>query len=355
MVLGGLIVTYVSWRWIFWINVPTGVLAIVGALRVLRDQGERTRQRLDPLGMITLGLGLFGVLWAITKLANAPLDASTVGFLVGGVALIGAFVAIEARVGEPMLPLRIFKVPTMAASLCASLFQGLASYAVLFLVLMYLQGPRGLSPIHASLLLVPGYVVSARRRPLAGRLADRRGPVLPATLGLGLQVIALICYAQLTISTPLWVIVADQPGQRGRDQPVLPRQQLGGHEGGAAGHVRDRVGDAADIRQRRHGVLVRGGDPGRVEVDLPRASRSRSSSAPRRCTAPWPLRSRPACTPRSTSRSAFMVIAAVLSALRGESPGPKAAPVIGLREKGTKKRRPGKAPAQRGEVTTSRS
>jgi EmrB/QacA subfamily drug resistance transporter len=207
IVLGGLIVTYVSWRWIFWINVPTGVLAIIGALRVLRDQGERTRQRLDPLGMITLGLGLFGVLWAITKLANAPLDASTVGFLVGGVALIGAFVAIEARVSAPMLPLRIFKVPTMAASLCASLFQGLASYAVLFLVLMYLQGPRGLSPIHASLLLVPGYVVSAGVGLYAGRLADRRGPVLPATLGLGLQAIALICYAQLTISTPLWVIV----------------------------------------------------------------------------------------------------------------------------------------------------
>jgi MFS family permease len=208
IVLGGLIVTYVSWRWIFWINVPTGVLAIVGALRVLRDKGERTRQRLDPLGMAALGLGLFGVLWAITKLANAPLDASTVGFLVGGVVLIGLFVLIEARVAAPMLPLRIFRVPTMAASLCASLFQGLASFAVLFLVLMYLQGPRGLSPIHASLLLVPGYIVSGGVGLYAGRLADRRGPVLPATLGLGIQAIALICYAQLTISTPLWVIVA---------------------------------------------------------------------------------------------------------------------------------------------------
>ena len=208
IVLGGLIVTYVSWRWIFWINVPTGVLAIAGALRVLRDKGERTRQRLDPLGMVALGLGLFGVLWAITKLANAPLDASTIGFLVGGVLLIGLFVAIEARVAAPMLPLRIFRVPTMAASLCASLFQGLASFAVLFLVLMYLQGPRGLSPIHASLLLVPGYVVSGGVGLYAGRLADRRGPVLPATLGLGIQAIALICYAQLTISTPLWVIVA---------------------------------------------------------------------------------------------------------------------------------------------------
>jgi EmrB/QacA subfamily drug resistance transporter len=207
VVLGGLIVTYISWRWIFWINVPPGVLAIGAGLRVLHDHGERMRRRLDLPGMITLGLGLFGVLWAMTKLANAPLDATMVGFLVGGIALIAAFVLIESRAAAPMLPLSLFRVPTMAASLLASLFQGLASFAVLFLVLMYLQGPRGLSPIHASLLLVPGYVAGAAVGPPAGRMADRRGAVLPATVGLALQVVALLCYAQLTLTTPLWLIV----------------------------------------------------------------------------------------------------------------------------------------------------
>jgi EmrB/QacA subfamily drug resistance transporter len=207
VVLGGLIVTYMSWRWIFWINVPTGIIAIGIALRVLHDKGERVRQRLDPLGMITLGLGLFGVLWAITKLTNGPWDAETAGYLIGGLALIGVFVFVESRVAAPMLPLRIFKVPTMAASLCASLFQGLASFAVLFLVLMYLQGPRGLSPIHASLLLLPGYLISAAVSLYAGRLSDKYGAVLPATAGLALQVVALVLYAQLSNSTPLWWIV----------------------------------------------------------------------------------------------------------------------------------------------------
>jgi predicted MFS family arabinose efflux permease len=187
--------------------VPTGAAAIAVALRVLHDKGERVRQRLDPLGMVTLGLGLFGVLWAITKLANGPFDASTAGYLIGGVVFIGAFVVIESRVPAPMVPLRIFKIPTMAASLCASLFQGLASFAVLFLLLMYLQGPRGLSPINASLLLLPGYVISAGAALYAGRLADKRGPVLPATLGLALQSVSLLLYAQLTNGTPLWCIV----------------------------------------------------------------------------------------------------------------------------------------------------
>src|SRR5580693_8053422 len=97
VVLGGLIVTYMSWRWIFWINVPTGIVAIGLALRVLSDKGERVRQRLDPLG-----LGLFGVLWAITKLANGPFDAETAGYLIVGLAFIAVFVFVESRVTAPM-------------------------------------------------------------------------------------------------------------------------------------------------------------------------------------------------------------------------------------------------------------
>jgi len=207
IVLGGVIVTYISWRWIFWINVPVGVAALAVATRVLHDRAGRSRRRLDLPGMVTLGLGLFGVLWAMTRLANTAFDATVAGYLIGGLVFIGVFVVIERRVSEPMLPLSIFRVPTMSASLAASLFQGLASFAVLFLLIMYMQGPRGLSPIHASLLLVPGYVLGSVAGPYAGRLADRRSPVLPATAGLAIQVAALAIYAQLTNTTPLWVVV----------------------------------------------------------------------------------------------------------------------------------------------------
>ena len=207
IVLGGLIVTYISWRWIFWINVPVGVAVLAVATRVLHDRAERTRRRLDLPGMTCLGLGLFGVLWAMTRLATTAFDAEVAGYLIGGVALIAAFGFIEARQAEPMLPLSIFRIPTMTPSLLASLFQGLASFAVLFLVIMYLQGPRGLSPIHASLLLVPGYVLGSVAGPYAGRLADRRGPVLPATAGLAIQVAGLAIYAQLGLTTPVWVVV----------------------------------------------------------------------------------------------------------------------------------------------------
>jgi EmrB/QacA subfamily drug resistance transporter len=207
IVLGGLIVTYISWRWVFWINVPVGVAALAVGIRVLRDRSERTRRRLDLPGMACLGLGLFGALWAMTRLATTAFDAEVAGYLIGGIVLLGVFVVIEQRQPDPMLPLSIFRIPTMAASLLASLFQGLASFAVLFLLIMYLQGPRGLSPIHASLLLVPGYVLGSVVGPYAGRLSDRRGPVLPATAGLAIQVVGLAIYAQLGMTTGLWVVV----------------------------------------------------------------------------------------------------------------------------------------------------
>jgi EmrB/QacA subfamily drug resistance transporter len=207
ILLGGAIVTYVSWRWIFWINVPIGLVGVGLAMRVLHDRGERQRRHLDLWGMATLGLGLFGVLWAVTKLATVPLDATLTGYLVGGAVLVVAFVWIERNQAEPMLDLSLFRVPTMTPSLLASMFQGLANFAVLFLVIMYLQGPRGLTPIHASVLLVPGYLVGATVGPFAGRLADRFGPVLPATAGLAIQVVALFVYAHLSLTTGLWLVI----------------------------------------------------------------------------------------------------------------------------------------------------
>ncbi|MGH9294089.1 MAG: MFS transporter, partial [Acidimicrobiales bacterium] len=176
-------------------------------LKVLDQSGHRQSRRLDWAGMTIFGLGLFGLLWAITELATESLSPSLLGYLIGGIVLLAVFPLVEWRQAEPMLDLHLFKIPTMAPSLLASLFQGLANFAVLFLVIMYLQGPRGLSPIDASLLLVPGYVVSGGIGPFAGRLADRLGAVVPATVGLGIQVVGLFIYAQLQLHTGLWLVV----------------------------------------------------------------------------------------------------------------------------------------------------
>ena len=206
ILLGGMIITYVSWRWIFWINVPAGIAAFVLALRVLRDHGTRQRQPLDLWGMATLGLGVFGVLWAMTKLATTSLSGSVVGFLVGGVVMLGVFVLVERSRAAPLVDLSLFSIPTVSPTLLASLFQALANFALLYLVIMYLQGVRDYSPLDAALILVPGYLVGGLVSPIGGRLADRVGPVWPATAGLAIQVVALLIYASIGLTTPVWVV-----------------------------------------------------------------------------------------------------------------------------------------------------
>ncbi len=206
IVLGGMITTYLSWRWVFWINVPIGLAALLVAVRVLRERGERHPRRLDLWGMGLLGAGLFGILWAMIELSSSSLDGPIEGGLTIGAAFLVAFVVVERRVREPMIALRLFRIPTMAPSLAAAFFQGLANFAILFLLIMYLQGVRHLSPLDGSLWLVPGYLIGGIASPFGGRLADRLGPAWPATVGLFISVLALLIYTQLTVTSPLWLV-----------------------------------------------------------------------------------------------------------------------------------------------------
>ncbi len=207
ILLGGVIVTYVDWRWVFGINVPVGIVAVGLALRVLRDKGERRRERIDLPGMVLFGAGIFGVLWAMTKLSTTSFSPDVAGYLVGGLVLLVTFLVVERHRAAPMLDLSLFRIPTMSPTMLASLFQAMANFAVLFLVIMYLQGARHYSPLHASLVLVPGYLVGGLLAPVGGRITDRWGPVWPATVGLGVQILSLLVYAHLGLHSSVWVVV----------------------------------------------------------------------------------------------------------------------------------------------------
>lgn len=207
ILLGGFITTYFSWRWIFFINVPIGAVAFGLALYALHEGNARQRHRFDAVGLLTLAVGLSALLLAMTRLASDGFR-SAVGWLAGiGVAGLALFAVVESRQAEPLLRLSLFRIRVITFSLLAAFFQGLGGFAVLFLVIMYLQGVRGLTPLDASLLLVPGYLVGGVTGPIAGRLSDRVGSVIPATVGLGLQAVAFLIYAQIGAAAPLYLIV----------------------------------------------------------------------------------------------------------------------------------------------------
>lgn len=207
ILLGGVLITFINWRYIFFINVPIGIVALAIGYRVLRDRSARTVQRIDWVGMVFLGGGLYLILLALTNMTGAGWTAATGVEIATGVVLIGAFAAWERAAAAPMLDLTLFQYRVLTASVFAALFQALGSFAVMFLVIMYLQGVRGLSPFYASLLLVPGYLIGAVLGPWAGRIADRRGSRLPVALGLAVQAVGVLLYTTLVVDSPLWFVV----------------------------------------------------------------------------------------------------------------------------------------------------
>lgn len=196
VLLGGVITTALGWRYNFLINIPIGIGAVALGLKTL-PRGGRERVRFDVPGFLlfsgALGLICYG---AIEVAATGP-GATDLGYVALGLALLAAFVAVELRVERPMLELRELRDRLLGFSLLAAFLQALGYLSVVFLLTMYLQGVRGLSPLDASVLLVPGYLVGAIAGPVLGKQVDRLGPRALATGGILLMMAAVVAYAQL--------------------------------------------------------------------------------------------------------------------------------------------------------------
>jgi len=206
ILVGGALVTFLSWRYIFFINVPIGVPATIAGYFLLKERSPRLKETLDIAGMLLLGAALFLVLYAINSTTGSGWSPISGLELASALVLFGAFVLQERRIASPLLDLSLLRQRVLTASILASLVQALSSFAVLFLLMMYLQGPRGLSPWNASLLLVPGYVLSAISISFAGGLSDRLGARVVASIGLVLQGLGVVIYSTFTLDSSLFLV-----------------------------------------------------------------------------------------------------------------------------------------------------
>ncbi len=203
-VLGGLILAVASWRWIFFVNLPIGVVGALAAYALLHESSQRQQgERFDIVGAALGSIGLIFLLLGLIGGIGAGWLTSTnlTRFAAALVALV-AFVIWERRATYPMLDLHLFENRQYAFSVAAATLQSLAIFAVNFLLIFYLQGVRGYSPIQAALLILPMPLVSGIVGPLGGRWADKIGGALPATLGLATQAVSLVLLALLTPTTP---------------------------------------------------------------------------------------------------------------------------------------------------------
>jgi EmrB/QacA subfamily drug resistance transporter len=207
IVLGGFITTFLGWRYIFYINVPIGIVAIILGLKYIKDR-ERKNTKLDIIGMLSLLASLSLISYGAADIAGEGVSLLNVYLISAGLIILLGFILVEKRQQFPIIDLKAFKAnKVFTYSIFASFLQTMGYLATAFIIIMYLQGIRGLSPFEASLLLVPGYVLASLVSPFTGRLSDKIGARIPATIGLALMMLAIFIYLQLSISTPLYVII----------------------------------------------------------------------------------------------------------------------------------------------------
>jgi EmrB/QacA subfamily drug resistance transporter len=209
-ILGGLILSAGSWRWIFFINVPIGLFGTVWAYRTLKEMStRRAGERFDPVGAGTFSLGLVALLLALTL--GIQYGWTTPGILALFaifLVLMPAFLLWERRARSPVLDLTLFNNRVYSFSVLTAMMQSLALFAVNFLVVFYMEGVRGYDPLTAALLLIPLPVTLAVVAPLSGWVADLIGARIPATVGLLVQAGALFWLSHLGATTPYAQIAA---------------------------------------------------------------------------------------------------------------------------------------------------
>jgi EmrB/QacA subfamily drug resistance transporter len=190
-VVGGAVVEGLSWQWIFWLNVPLGiVLAPLAARRLTESLGPDSRLDLRGLGLVSVGL--LGIVWGLVRGNTVGWgSAEIIGALTLGVTLVIAFVLWELRATAPMLPMRYFRNRTFAATNVASLFMFFGMFGSIFLLAQFLQTVQGYSPLSAGLRTLPWTAMPIFIAPLAGALSDRIGGRPLMAVGLAMQAIGL--------------------------------------------------------------------------------------------------------------------------------------------------------------------
>ena len=207
-ILGGLILSVADWRWIFFINVPIGILGAWWAYRVLKEVSVRKqRESFDVVGAISFSIALTALLIALTlgiqlSFLSTPIVVLFLFFLV----VLAFFFWWERRTTNPVLDFSLFENRVYNFSVLSAMIQALALFAVNFMIIFFLQGVMGYDPLKAAYLLIPLPVMTSLMAPFGGRIADRWGARIPATLGLLIQGAALVSFMYLNPSTPYWQI-----------------------------------------------------------------------------------------------------------------------------------------------------
>jgi EmrB/QacA subfamily drug resistance transporter len=201
VLLGGILTSYLSWRWIFFVNVPVGAVVLLLTPRIVPEsRPEGAKRHYDALGAILVSAGLALLVYAIAEAPNVGWGtARTILLLVAAVALLIAFLVNERRISDPLMPFHIFRVRTVAGANAVGFLLGAVIFANFFLLTLYVQGVLGYSPIKTGLTFLATAGTAVLSAGVAQALTTRFGAKPIIIIGLTLLTAAMIWYSQIPV------------------------------------------------------------------------------------------------------------------------------------------------------------
>jgi EmrB/QacA subfamily drug resistance transporter len=207
--IGGLLTEHAGWSSIFYVNVPIGAVAVAASFLLIDESKDTSReQRLDLPGLVSSGLGLFSLTYALIEANNHGWTSGRIlgAFALAAVSLV-AFVVLEQRQRLPMLDLSLFRSSTFAGTNTVLLLVTLAMFGIFFFVSLYMQNILGYSAVQAGAAFLPLTLLVVFVAPVAGKLSDRLGSRALMAIGMTLVTIELLYFSRLGVHESYWTLV----------------------------------------------------------------------------------------------------------------------------------------------------
>jgi len=207
--IGGLIVDNINWHWIFYVNVPVGVVGIIVSRWVIAESRDTSHeQSIDLPGLVTSGGSLLALSYALIEGNQHGWGSpEIVGLFVGAAVLLAVFIWLELRQRLPMLDLDLFKIGSFAGANIVAMLVSLGMFGVFFFISLYVQNVLGYSPTKAGAIFLPMTVLIILIAPIAGKLSDRVGSRWLMGAGMTILGVSLLLYQRIGLHTGFWSLL----------------------------------------------------------------------------------------------------------------------------------------------------
>ncbi|SDO15844.1 MDR family MFS transporter [Alkalicoccus daliensis] len=208
--IGGVLVEFASWQWLFLCNLPTGILGLIFSMVYLKQTEKVKNIRFDYKGFIAVSLGVGSILFALGRMSELAQLYNPVNLLlvVAGMISIAIFVKIELRVEQPLLDLSVFKEKAYTYAVWVAMISSITLFSGIFLLPLLIQNVYGYGAIMTGIAFLPAALLAGIFMTIGGRLLDKRGPAITVTTGLCFTAVGTAALGFMQMDTAIWIVIA---------------------------------------------------------------------------------------------------------------------------------------------------